>query len=127
MDTPMLIRSDASDDEVEAVIPLRGGEIVWIDAGHGQVTIEAAGEAAESARAAVARLRHALESPPAVAERVSIAFWMRGEFGGEVRHRQIEAQDFDAIASNYSARVRDALTRVIASRAPEHGRRAHRR
>jgi hypothetical protein len=119
---PMLIRSDASDDEIEAVIRLRGGEIVWIDAGHGQVTIEAAGTAAESARAAVARLRQALESPPPVAERVSIAFWMRGEFGGEVRHRQIEAQNFDAIASNYSARVRDALTRVISTRSPEQGR-----
>lgn len=116
---PMLIRSDTHDDEVEALIRPRSGEIVWIDAGHGQVTIEAAGEAPESARAAAARMRRALESPPPVAERVSIAFWMRGEFGDEVRHRQIEAQDFDAIASNYSARVRHALTRLIASRSPE--------
>jgi hypothetical protein len=31
---------------------------------------------------------------------VSIAFWMRGEPGGEVRHREINAESFEQISSN---------------------------
>jgi hypothetical protein len=120
--TPVLVRSDAADDEVEATIRLEGGEPAWIDAGHGQVTVEAAARSGSGARAAAASVRLALESAPPAPERISLAFWMRGDFGGEVRHRQIEAESFDAIAGNYSAPVRDALERLVATRAPEQGR-----
>jgi hypothetical protein len=120
--TPIMIRSEAHGSEVEAVIRLRGGEIAWVDAGGGHVRVEAGAESAASARAAATRLRGALESPPPAPERISLAFWMRGECGGEVRHRQIEADSFDAIADNYSAPVRDALQRLIGTRSPERGR-----
>lgn len=119
---PIMIRSDAPGDEVEALIRLRAGEIAWVDAGHGHVSVEVAAESAESARAAATRLRRELESGPPAPERISIAFWMRGECGGDVRHRQIEADSFDAIADNYSAPVRDALERLIGTRSPEQGR-----
>lgn len=33
--TPVLVRSDANENEVEAVLRMRGGEIALIDAGHG--------------------------------------------------------------------------------------------
>jgi hypothetical protein len=120
--TPVLVRSDAADDEVEAIIRLRSGEPAWIDTGHGHVRVEAAGRSGEAARVAVSGLRRALESPPPAPDRVSIAFWMRGDCGGDVRHRQIEADSFDAIAGNYSAPVRGALERLIAARSPERGR-----
>lgn len=119
---PVLIRSDAAGDEVEAIIRLGSGEPAWIDTGHGHIRVEAAGRSDDTARAAVRSLRRALESPPPAAERISIAFWMRGDCGGEVRHRQIEADSFDAIADNYSAPVRDALERLIGARSPERGR-----
>jgi hypothetical protein len=119
---PVLIRSDARGDEVEALIRLRGGEIAWVDAGRGHVRVEAAAATAELARAAATHLRRELESDPPAPERISMAFWMRGECGGEVRHRQIEADSFDAIADNYSAPVRGALERLIATRSPERGR-----
>jgi len=120
--TPIMIRSEAHGSEVEAVIRLRGGAIAWVDAGGGHVRVEAGAESATSARAAATRLRGALESPPPAPERSSIAFWMRGESGGEVRHRQIEADSFDAIGDNYSAPVREALERLIGTRSPERGR-----
>ena len=44
--TPVLVRSDAADDEVEAIIHLRSGEPAWIDTGHGHVRVEAAGRSA---------------------------------------------------------------------------------
>jgi len=119
---PIVIRSDAPGDEVEALIRLRSGEIAWVDTGHGHVAVEAAAKSAESARAAATHLRRELESGPPAPERISIAFWMRGDCGGEVRHRQIEADSFDAIADNYSAPVREALERLIAARSPERGR-----
>jgi hypothetical protein len=53
---------------------------------------------------------------------VSAAFWMRAEWGGDVRHREIDAPAFADIAGNYAGRVRDALARLLALRAPERGR-----
>jgi len=120
--TPVLVRSDPRGNEVEAFLRMRGGEIALVDAGYGHVSVEAAAETREAAAALAAALRAALASEPPAPERVSLAFWMRGEPGGEVRHREIEAQRLDQIAGNYSAPVRCALERLIASRAPEHGR-----
>lgn len=67
-------------------------------------------------------LREALASEPPPADRVSIAFWMRSEYGGSVRHREIEAPGFGEIADNYAADVRAALERLFALNAPERGR-----
>jgi hypothetical protein len=119
---PVLVRSDAAANEVEAVIRLRGGEIVWIDAGHGQVSVEAGAQSPEAARGAAQSVRRALESGPPSPERISVAFWMRGDSGGDMRHRQIEADSFVAIADNYAAPVREALARLIDARSPERGR-----
>jgi hypothetical protein len=119
---PTLVRSDAKGNEVEALLRMRGGEIALIDAGHGHVWVEAAGETPQSASAVVAALRAALARKPPVPDRVSMAFWMRGDCGGDVRHREIDAERFDEIAGNYSAPVRAALERLIAGRAPERGR-----
>ena len=120
--SPVMVRSDAQGNEVEAFVRLRGGEIALVDAGHGHVWIEAGAETSAAARYAVAMLREALESPRPVSERVSIAFWMRGEWGGDIRHREIEAQSFDELAENYSAPVRVALEQLMATRAPDRGR-----
>src|SRR5208282_570193 len=51
-----------------------------------------------------------------------VGFWMRGEFGGEVRHREIDAPSFESIADNYAALVRGALERLLAMNAPDAGR-----
>ncbi|HUA71553.1 MAG TPA: DUF5925 domain-containing protein [Solirubrobacteraceae bacterium] len=67
-------------------------------------------------------LRAALATEKSVPERVSIAFWMRGEWGGDVRDREIDAETFAEIAGNYAAPVRAALEQLIACRAPERGR-----
>ena len=120
--TPVLVRSDPRGNEVEAFLRMRGGEIVLVDGGYGRVCIEAAAETREAAAALAGTLRAALASKAPEPERVSIAFWMRGEPGGEVRHREIDAGSFEQIAGNYSAAVRCALERLIATRAPERGR-----
>ncbi len=122
MGTPVLVRSDPRGNEVEAFLRMRGGEFAFVDAGYGHVAVEAAAETREAAGALAAALRAALASEPPAPERVSIAFWMRGDPGGEVRHREIDAETFEQIGGNYSAPVRAALERLIASRAPEHGR-----
>jgi chloramphenicol 3-O-phosphotransferase len=119
---PVLVRSDAGSSEVEAFVRLPGGEIALVDTGYGQVTVEAAAATADAARAAAVSLRRALESAPPPVERVSMAFWMRAECGGEIRHREIEAPSFAEIAANYPAAVGEALARLVATRAPEAGR-----
>ncbi len=101
---------------------MRGGEIALVDGGYGRVCIEAGAETREAAAALAATLRAALASKPPEPERVPIAFWMRGEPGGDVRHRDIDTESFEQIAGNYSAAVRAALERLIATRAPERGR-----
>jgi hypothetical protein len=101
---------------------MRGGEIALLDAGHGHIRVEVAGETLEAATRLAGALRVALATKKSAPERVSIAFWMRGEWGGDVRHREIDAEPFAEIAGNYSAPVRAALEQLIARRAPERGR-----
>ena len=120
--SPVLIRADPAGDEVEAFVRLSGGELALIDSGHNHVRIEVAAETTQGARRAAAQLRRALESEPASPERVSVAFWMRGEWGGDTRHREIDAPSFEEIADNYAGAVRDALAQLIALRAPDRGR-----
>ena len=120
--TPVLIRSDPAADEVEALLRMRSGEIALLDAGHGHITVEVAGETLEAATRLAAAVRAALATEKPAPERVSISFWMRGEWGGDVRHREIDAETFAEIAGNYSAPVRVALEQLIARQAPERGR-----
>ncbi len=120
--TAVLVRSDPKGDEVEALLRLADGAIALVDSGHRHVRVEVAASTREEAVRVAAVLREALAIEPPVPERVSIAFWMRGECGGDVRHREIDAESFDEIAENYSAPVRAALERLIAGRAPERGR-----
>jgi Domain of unknown function (DUF5925) len=120
--TPVLIRSDPAADEVEAFLRMRGGEIALLDAGHGHMRVEVAGETLEAATRLVRGLRAALATEKSVPERVSISFWMRAEGGADVRHREIDAASFAEIAGNYSAPVRAALEQLIERRAPERGR-----
>ena len=120
--TPVLIRSDPGADEVEAFLRMRGGEIALLDADHGHIRVEVAAETLEAATRVAAALRAALATAQPVPERVSISFWMRGELGGDVRDRDIDAATFAEIAGNYAAPVRAALEQLIARRAPERGR-----
>jgi hypothetical protein len=119
---PVLVRSDPKGDEIEAFFRLRGGELALIDVNHGHVSVDAAAATSDAARRAATSLRRALETAPPVPEQISIAFWMRGDCGGDVRHRQIDAPSFGEIADNYSASVREALERLIGTRAPAGGR-----
>ena len=81
----VLVRADPEADEVEAFLRLPGGEPALVDTGHGHVRIEVAGDTREAASAAARMLRSSLETEPPVADQVSVAFWMRGECGGQVR------------------------------------------
>jgi Domain of unknown function (DUF5925)/ATPase family associated with various cellular activities (AAA) len=120
--TAVLVRSDPKGDEVEAFLRLGDGVIALVDSGHRHVCVEVAAGTREDATRWATGLRAALRTEPPMPDRVSIAFWMRGEWGGDVRHREIDAESFDEIADNYSAPVRAALERLIAGRAPERGR-----
>lgn len=120
--TPVLVRSDAKGDLVEAFLHLAGGAIALVDAGYGEVSVEAAAATPQVAGLAAGALRRELESEPSAPHKVSIGFWMRGDCGGDIRQREIEAPSFDEIADNYSAAMRDALERLIAGRQPQAGR-----
>jgi hypothetical protein len=120
--TPVLIRSDPGADEVEAFWRMPTGEIALLDAGHGHIRVEVAGETLDGTTCLISALRAALATERSAPDRVSISFWMRGEWGGDVRHRQIDAETFAEIAGNYSAPVRAALEQLIDRRAPERGR-----
>jgi hypothetical protein len=119
--TPVLVRVDADADEVEALVRMGGGACL-VQAGHGHVMVEVAAGSARVAREACTMLRGALASEPPVDDRVSIAFWMRGEWGGDVRHREIEAPSLAEILDNYSGPARQALSRLAATSAPDRGR-----
>jgi hypothetical protein len=120
--TPILIRADPEADEVEALLRLPGGVLALIDIGYGDVRVEVAAATSAAASAAAAKFRAALRAEAPPVERISVAFWMRGDRGGDVRHREIDAPEFVQIATNYSAPVRAALDRLISTRAPERGR-----
>jgi hypothetical protein len=120
--TPVLIRADREFNELEALVRLRTGELALIDAGYGQVRVEVAGDSRERTKTAAAALRQAFASEPPAPDRISVAFWMRSDSGGTVRHREIEAPSFSEIAGNYALRVREALEQLLATRAPERGR-----
>jgi hypothetical protein len=118
----VLVRSEADGDEVEALLRLGDGAIVLVDAGYGRVWIEVAASTHASAASGAALLRDALRTEKPIPERVPIAFWMRGEWGGDVRHREIEAPSFDEISPNYPSAVRAQLQRLIAAGQPKSGR-----
>ena len=120
--TLILVRCDREVAEVEAYLRLPSGALALIDAGYGHVGIEIAANTHQAARTAVEQLRRALAVDEPASDRISVAFWMRGASGGDVRHRDIDAAPFVAIAQNYPRRVRAALERLIATTAPERGR-----
>jgi hypothetical protein len=119
--TLVLVRTDREADEVEAFVRLADGAIALVDSGYNHVRIEVAAGTSEAAQRGARMLRDALASGPTAADRISVAFWMRGESGGDVRHRQIAAPSFDQIADNYAGAVREALAKLIATRAPDRG------
>ena len=119
---PVLVRSDGDADEVEAYLHLAGGVIALIDTGYGHIEIEAAAATREAAAAAARTLRDALVVEEAEPEHISVAFWMQSGGGGEVRWRDIEAEEFSAIEGNYPLGVRSALASLMTTRAPERGR-----
>lgn len=120
---PVLVRATPSADEVEAFLRLRGGELVLVDVGHGEVTLDVAARTRTAAEDAAKAIRAALASEAETdTGRISVAFWMNGPHGAEVRHREIDAPAFDAIAHNYESSVRATLERLAATRAPESGK-----
>lgn len=119
---PVMIRADPDEDEIEAVIALGDGALALVDGDHGQVQIDVAALTRGGADAGVKRLRERLKAEPPVPERISIAFWMRGGDGGDVRHRQIDAPAFEEVSGNYPAGVRRQLERLVATTEPERGR-----
>jgi hypothetical protein len=120
--SPILVRANREHATLEAAVVLAGGELALIDAGHGQLELEVAAPDRPAAAAAVTRLRNLLASEPPVNDRVSIAFWTRGDCGGDVRHREVQAPSFGDIARNYASGVRPALERLLATRDPDRGR-----
>jgi hypothetical protein len=120
--TPILVRADGHQDEIEALLRLPDGELVLIDAGHGHVWIDVAARTRSAVTAVTLGLRSRLASDAPNPDRVSIAFWMRSESGGDVRHREIAAPRFAAIAPNYPAVVRQQLQQLIGVTTPSHGR-----
>lgn len=119
---PVLVRADPGADEVEAFVRLPTGEPALVDANHGEIRIEVGAATRAAATTAAAALRRELATGPEPEPgRVSVAFWMNGQHGPQVRHRDIEAPELGAIEDNYEAGVRAALERLAALRAPEGG------
>ena len=119
---PVLVRADPGGEELEALLRLPDGGPALVDGGYGHVNVEVASASRVAAERAIESLRAALASEPPASTSVSVAFWMRGQHGGVVRHREIDAPAFEEIASNYAAGVSDALARLMAMTEPERGR-----
>jgi hypothetical protein len=118
----VLVRADPGGDELEALLWLPSGGLALIDVSYGDVSVEVAATARAVADAGVVDIRRLLASSPPNPTRISMAFWMRGDRGGQVRHRAIDASTFASIADNYPASVRRALERLVAVREPDRGR-----
>jgi hypothetical protein len=119
---PVMVRSDGEDDEIEALVRLRDGSLALIDAGYGDVRVDVAASTRGAADAGAKLIRDRLRTEPTAPDRVPVVFWMRGDTSGDVRHREIEAPAFDAIAANYPCAVRSELGRLLAIAKPEDGR-----
>ena len=120
--TPVLVRCDREADEVEAYLDVGVGAVAFVDGGYGHVRVEVAASTRAAATAAAARLRDQLKTDTLAREGISVAFWMRGQSGGDVRHREIDAPAFAAISSNYPVQVRSALNNLMITNAPDRGR-----
>ncbi|HLW96658.1 MAG TPA: DUF5925 domain-containing protein [Solirubrobacteraceae bacterium] len=117
----ILVRGDAG-DAFEAVLRVGERTVALIDSGNGHVDVEVAGDDLGLAERALCMVRNALAAEPAPRGTVPVAFWIQGEYGGEVRHREIAAPKFEDIAENYSAPVRAALDQLLEASEPESGR-----
>ena len=122
LSSAILVRADRDGNAVEAFVQLDQGQLAFVDAGYGSVSIEVAAATREAAAAGAVTLREALRTDPPVQTTVNIAFWMRGDHGGTWRTRAIDAPRFDEIADNYSAPVRAALQKLVDGTKPERGR-----
>ncbi len=117
-----LLRADRTGDEIEALIRLGDGAIAFVDVDHGTVSVEVAGTQRSKVAAARDSLRRRLASSAPAPDQITVAFWINGARGGDVRHKEIDAPSFEQIAHNYSADVKRALVRLTEARAPEGGR-----
>jgi hypothetical protein len=118
----VLVRADRASDEVEALLVVSGDSLVLVDAGYGDVTLEVAGTTRAAVEEAATTVRRALESEAPEVGRVSVAFWIQGNRGGDMRLREIDAPSFETIADNYASAVREELERLLLVDRPAQGR-----
>ena len=119
---PVLVRSSAEGDQLEAFVRLRGELLCLLDVGYGWVDAEVAGPDRASVQRAIKRLRRRLARPEPESSSVAFSFWSRGERGGEVRHRDVEVPAWAELRTNYAAGTAAALERLMGLREPARGR-----
>jgi hypothetical protein len=77
---PVMVRSDGDGDVVEALTRMDSGCLALIECEHAQLSFEVAGSGRDEVDAATEVLHRALAVEPHRTDRVSVAFWMCGEF-----------------------------------------------
>jgi len=115
---PVLVRTSADGDELEALVRIEDGGLVLLDFGYGSLDVEVAAPARATVTAALARLRGALATPDSEEDEVEFAFWAQGK----ARPRDIAAERWEDVRGNYAAATAARLEALMNVREPERGR-----
>ncbi|HEV2786201.1 MAG TPA: ATP-binding protein [Solirubrobacteraceae bacterium] len=111
----------AAEKAHDAVLTLPDGELALLVSHGGTCEIVVAARSPEAARRVAKALGRRLRSEPRVDARVPVRFWTDAPDGAYVRRRAIEAPKWERVASNYPARVREAVGSLVAAREPGAG------
>jgi hypothetical protein len=119
---PLLVRSQATREELEAVIALPGEALALIDVDHGRIKVEVAAGSPADAAAHLEELRALLRTEAPPPRTVPFTFWHAGSNGPVARHNHLAVPPWEEIRANYPIGVAAALDRLASLAAPEHGR-----
>jgi hypothetical protein len=113
----VLIRASADGDELEAFVRVEGG-LLLLDYGYGSTEIEVAAADREVVARELTRLRGALATADPEEDEVPMRFWA----AGKGRNRDVAADAWEDLRSNYAAATAAGLDALMAVREPERGR-----
>ncbi|XAY07731.1 hypothetical protein DSM112329_04621 [Paraconexibacter sp. AEG42_29] len=108
-------------DAEDALILVDGVLPALLISSRGTCEVVVAAPDAAAARDTAAGLERALRDEPPPDDRVPLRFWARGDSGGELQRRAVDAPGWDDVAPNYPPAVRDQVAGLVAATAPAGG------
>jgi hypothetical protein len=112
----------SSGEGAEHALAERNETLMQVDLFSGWVHARVAGHDAESVAATLAEVKELLPPPdPSSTHRIGVQFWTYGQHGPIPSYREISVPEWDDLATNYTAPVRESLEALMRGFQPAHG------